>query len=37
LAGAVSVVLATLSGYRQPLPTRLAHIASNEARTAGGG
>jgi deoxyribonuclease V len=36
-AGAVSVVLATLSGYRQPLPTRLAHIASNEARTAGGG
>jgi deoxyribonuclease V len=36
-AGAVSVVLATLSGYRQPVPTRLAHIAANEARTAGGG
>jgi deoxyribonuclease V len=33
--GAVAVVRATLSGYRQPVPTRLAHIAANEARAAG--
>lgn len=35
LAGAVSVVQDTLGGYRMPTPTRLAHVAANEARTAG--
>ena len=35
LAGAEAVVRAMLSGYRHPIPTRLAHIAANEARTAG--
>ena len=35
LEGAVAVVRATLSGYRQPVPTRLAHIAANQARAAG--
>jgi deoxyribonuclease V len=35
LEGAVAVVKATLSGYRHPVPTRLAHIAANQARTAG--
>ena len=33
--GALAVVRATLSGYRHPTPTRLAHIAANHARTAG--
>lgn len=33
--GAVKIVKATLSGYRVPLPTRLAHIAANEARATG--
>ena len=32
--GALAVVRATLSGYRHPTPTRLAHIAANHARTA---
>jgi deoxyribonuclease V len=31
-AGAVATVLATLAGYRMPEPTRLAHLAANEAR-----
>ncbi len=35
LEGAVAVVRATLSGYRQPVPTRLAHVAANQARAAG--
>ncbi|HEY2784438.1 MAG TPA: deoxyribonuclease V [Fimbriiglobus sp.] len=34
MAGAVEVVRRTLSGYRMPAPTRLAHIAANAARTA---
>jgi len=33
--GAVAVVRATLSGYRHPVPTRLAHMAANQARIAG--
>lgn len=32
IAGAVKLVTDTLSGYRHPTPTRLAHIAANEAR-----
>jgi deoxyribonuclease V len=35
LEGAVAVVRATLSRYRQPVPTRLAHIAANQARATG--
>jgi deoxyribonuclease V len=35
LAGAVALVRATLSRYRHPVPTRLAHIAANQARTTG--
>lgn len=35
LAGAVEVVRRTRSGYRMPVPTRLAHIAANEARASG--
>jgi deoxyribonuclease V len=35
LEGAVAVVKATLSGYRHPVPTRLAHVAANQARSAG--
>jgi deoxyribonuclease V len=35
-AGAVEVVKRTLSGYRMPVPTRLAHLAANVARAAGG-
>ncbi|HET6575179.1 MAG TPA: deoxyribonuclease V [Fimbriiglobus sp.] len=35
LEGAVAVVRATLSGYRLPVPTRLAHVAANQARAAG--
>jgi deoxyribonuclease V len=37
LEGAVAVVRATLSGYRHPVPTRLAHVAANQARAAGEG
>ncbi len=33
--GAVAAVRATLSGYRHPVPTRLAHMAANQARIAG--
>lgn len=33
--GALAVVRATLRGYRHPMPTRLAHIAANHARTIG--
>lgn len=33
--GAVKIVQATLSGYRVPVPTRLAHIAANESRATG--
>ena len=32
--GAVGLVRAVLSGYRHPTPTRLAHLAANEARAA---
>lgn len=32
---AVSVVRATLSGYRHPAPTRAAHLAANAARASG--
>lgn len=35
LPGAVAVVRATLSGYRHPVPTRLAHIAANVRRAGG--
>jgi deoxyribonuclease V len=35
LDGAVALVRATLSGYRHPVPTRLAHLAANQARTTG--
>jgi deoxyribonuclease V len=35
--GAVALVRATLSGYRHPVPTRLAHMAANQARIAGEG
>jgi deoxyribonuclease V len=35
LGTAVAVVRATLSGYRHPVPTRLAHMLANEARAAG--
>jgi deoxyribonuclease V len=35
MAGSVEVVRRTLSGYRMPVPTRLAHIAANAARIAG--
>jgi deoxyribonuclease V len=35
-AGAVEVVKRTLSGYRMPVPTRLAHLAANVARAADG-
>jgi deoxyribonuclease V len=34
VAGAVGVVRAVLGGYRHPVPTRLAHLAANEARAA---
>jgi deoxyribonuclease V len=37
LEGAVVVVKTTLSGYRHPVPTRLAHIAANQARATGSG
>lgn len=37
VAGAVAVVRATLSGYRMPVPTRLAHVLANEGRAAGSG
>jgi deoxyribonuclease V len=33
LASAAAIVRATLSGYRHPAPTRLAHLAANRART----
>ena len=36
IPGAVSLVRATLGGYRMPVPTRLAHIAANTARAAAG-
>ena len=36
-ASAVAVVRATLSGYRHPAPTRLAHMAANRRRAAAGG
>jgi deoxyribonuclease V len=32
VAGATAVVRATLSGYRHPAPTRLAHMAANRTR-----
>ena len=32
IAGAVKLVTATLSGYRHPTPTRMAHMAANAAR-----
>ncbi len=32
VAGAAALVRATLSGYRHPTPTRLAHMAANDAR-----
>jgi deoxyribonuclease V len=32
VAGATELVRRTLSGYRHPIPTRMAHIAANEAR-----
>jgi deoxyribonuclease V len=35
-AGAVEVVRKTLSGFRMPAPTRLAHVAANAARVANG-
>ena len=35
-ASAVAVVRAALSGYRQPTPTRLAHMAANRLRAAAG-
>jgi deoxyribonuclease V len=35
MAGAVEVVQKTSNGYRLPEPTRMAHIAANEARIAG--
>jgi deoxyribonuclease V len=35
VASAVGLVRAVLSGYRHPVPTRLAHMAANEARAAG--
>ena len=35
LASAIAVTVATLNGYRQPAPTRCAHIAANAGRTAG--
>jgi deoxyribonuclease V len=34
VASAAAVVRATLSGYRHPAPTRLAHLAANRARAA---
>jgi deoxyribonuclease V len=37
VGSAAAVVRATLSGYRHPVPTRLAHMAANRAREAGGG
>ena len=33
VAGSIEIVRSVLSGYRQPIPTRLAHIAANEARS----
>lgn len=36
VAGATQLVLATLSGYRHPTPTRLAHMAANDARAKDG-
>ena len=36
IASAVGVVRATLSGYRHPTPTRLAHLAANQLRAASG-
>lgn len=35
--GATALVRATLSGYRHPTPTRLAHMAANDARAAARG
>jgi deoxyribonuclease V len=32
VAGATELVQRTLSGYRHPIPTRMAHMAANEAR-----
>jgi deoxyribonuclease V len=36
VAGATRLVCATLSGYRHPTPTRLAHMAANDARAKAG-